>query len=207
MSLVGPYNPDPKIWSDGLYFNLHDGEPYRMGVEPGAIPCLGYGSILQSYRLHPEAKFLGPDGQPCGPDTRGVLQRMTVEGGTKWPLRKESNRRWAEGNDPSLIEDDEDDPTGKVFKRDGKRGYHHTTQPLPTEVREWLKGLPLKRVARELHIDRNILRKGRDGKPVARSTQNKLLLLFSIIRRGVSLPEALKAMRLKRGRADSLKMR
>lgn len=82
ISLVGPYNPDPKTWSDALYFNLHDGKPYRIGVEPGAIRCLYYGSILQSYRLHP-SKFLGPDGASCGPDTRGILRRMTVEGATK----------------------------------------------------------------------------------------------------------------------------
>jgi hypothetical protein len=197
LTLVGPYNTDPKTWSEALYFNLHDGKPYQIGAEPGMIPCLGYGSILQSYRLHPESKFLGPDGKPCGPDTRGVLQRMTVEGATKYPLRKESNRRWAEGNDLSLIEDDEDDPTGRVFERDGKTSYHHTKRPLPSEVREWLKTLPLKLVARELRIDRNSLRGGREGKPVARSTQNKLLLVFRMIKRGVGLTEALKAMKLK----------
>lgn len=52
-------------------------------------------------------------------------------------------------------------------------------------------------VPQELHIDRNILRKGRDGKPVARSTQNKLLILFRMIRRGISLADALKAMEVK----------
>jgi hypothetical protein len=122
---------------------------------------------------------------------------MTVEGGTKHPLRKESNRRWTEGNDLSLIEDDEDDVTGKVFKPVGKRDYHKTKQPLPADVRQWLETLPLKRVASELRIDRNSLRRGRDGQPVARSTQNKLSLLFRMMKRGVSLTEALKAMKLK----------
>jgi hypothetical protein len=197
-TLVGPYNPDPETWADATYFNLHDikPKPHQIGPGPGMIPCLGYGSILQSYRLHPESKFLGPNGAPCGPDTRGVLQRITVEGAIKWPLRKESNRRWAEGNDLSLIENDEDDPTGKAFNRDGSRGYHHTKQPLPTEVQEWLKTLPLKPVGRELNIDRNSLRAGRRGKPVALRTQNKLLMLFSLTKRGVSLSEAIKAMKL-----------
>jgi hypothetical protein len=122
---------------------------------------------------------------------------MTIEGAIKYPIRKESNRRWTEGNDLSLIEDDEDDATGKVFKPEGNQHYHKTKQPLPTEVREWLKTLPLKRVGRELHIDRNILRRGRDGKPVARATQNELLLLFRIMKRGLSLHEALKAMRFR----------
>jgi hypothetical protein len=64
------------------------------------------------------------------------------------------------------------------------------------EVREWLNSCPLKLLARELHIDRNSLRKGRDGQAVARSTQKKLLRLFRITKRGVSLPHALSAMRL-----------
>ena len=64
------------------------------------------------------------------------------------------------------------------------------------EVREWLKTCSLKLLARELHIDRNSLRKGRDGKAVARSTQKKLLRLFRITKRGVNLPQALSAMRL-----------
>jgi hypothetical protein len=121
---------------------------------------------------------------------------MSVEGCDKYPLRKESNRCWAEGSDLSLIEDDETDVTGKIFACEEKRSHHHTRRPLPTELREWLKTIPLKLVARELHIDRNSLRKGRDGKAVARSTQRKLLRLLLITKRGVSLPQALRAMRL-----------
>jgi hypothetical protein len=82
-----------------------------------------------------------------------------------------------------------------VFKPVGKRDYHKTKQPLPVEVREWLKTLSLKLIARELHIDRNSLRKARDGKAVARSTQKKLLRLFLMTKRGVSLPKAFKSMR------------
>jgi hypothetical protein len=196
LSLVGRYDPDPNAWSDAIYYNRRDGNPCHIGAEPGRVPYRSYGSILQSYRLHPESKFLAPDGTPCGSDTQGLLKRMSVEGCDKYPLRKESNRRWAEGSDLSLIEDDEADVTGKVFACEEKRRHHHTRRPLPTEVREWLKTTSLKSVAKELHIDRNSLRKGRDGKAVARSTQKKLLRLFCITKRGVSLPEALRAMRL-----------
>jgi hypothetical protein len=199
LSLVGRYDPDPNAWSDAVYYDRHDGTPYYIGAEPGRVPYRSYGSILQSYRLHPESKFLSPDGALCGQDTRGLLKRMTVEGCVKHPLRKESNRRWAEGNDLSLIEDGEDDVTGKVFTRSANPSYHRSKRPFPTEVREWLKTISLKPVARELHIDRNSLRKGRDGKAVARSTQKKLLRLFRMTKRGTSLPEALKAMRLVEG--------
>jgi hypothetical protein len=197
VSLVGKYDPDPKAWRDAIYYNRRNGKPCQIGAEAGRIVYRSYGSILQSYRLHPESKFLGPDGTPCTAETRGLLKRMTVDGGIKHPLRKESNRRWAEGNDLSLIEEDEDDVTGKVFKQVGKLDYHKTKQPLPIDVREWLEALPLKRIARELQIDRNSLRRGRDGEPVARSTQSKLLLLFRMMKRRVSLTEALRAIKLK----------
>jgi len=195
LSLVGRYDPDPNAWADAVYYNRRDGKPCHIGAEPGWVPYRSYGSILQSYRLHLESKFLA-HGTPCGSDTQGLLKRMSVEGQVKWPLRKESNRLWASGNDLSLIENDDDDVDSKVFAREEKRRHHHTRRPLPTELREWLKTIPLKSVARELHIDRNSLRKGRDGKAVARSTQKKLLRLFCITKRGVSLPEALRAMRL-----------
>jgi hypothetical protein len=202
ISLVGQYDPDPNAWGNAVYYNRHDGKPYHIGTEAGQVPYRSYGSILQSYRVHPESKFLAPDGTPCGPDSQGLLQRMTVEGGTKYPIRKESNRRWLEGNDLSLIEGDEDDATGKVFKPVGTADYHKTKQPLPTEVREWLKTLPLKRVGTALHIDRNSLRNARDGKPLGRTTRNKLLLLYRITKR-ITLDEALSAMEPRRGRAGS----
>ena len=196
ISLVGRYDPNPNTWADAVYYNRHDGRPCHIGAEPGQVPYRSYGSILQSYRLHPESKFLAPDGSPCGSDTQGLLKRMSVKGCDKHPLRKESNRRWAGGNDLSLIENDEGDVTGKVFAREEKRRHHHTRYPLAMEVREWLNSCPLKLLARELHIDRNSLRKGRDGQAIARSTQKKLLRLFRITKRGVSLPQALSAMRL-----------
>jgi hypothetical protein len=197
LSLVGRYDPEPKAWRDAIYYNRRDGKPCQIGAEPGRIPYRSYGSILQSYRLHPESKFLGPDETPCGSETRGLLKRMTVEGVIKQPLRKESNRRWVEGNDLSLIEDDEDDVTGKVFKPAGKLDYHKTKQSLPVDIREWLKALPLKPLARELSVDRNVLRRARDGKRVTHTIQSKLSQLFRMIKWGVSLTEALKAMRLK----------
>ena len=38
--------------------------------------------LLDSYQNHPEAKSLGPDGEPCGPETRG-LPRDVLESNPK----------------------------------------------------------------------------------------------------------------------------
>jgi hypothetical protein len=61
--------------------------------------------LMESYRNHPEAKSLGPNGNPCGSDTRGLLQRAHVI--ANWPpnyIGKESDRHWEEGEDLSLLD-------------------------------------------------------------------------------------------------------
>ena len=61
--------------------------------------------LLESYQNHPEAKSLGPDGMPCGPDTRGLLQPAHIV--ANWPpiyIGKESDRHWEEGEDTSLLD-------------------------------------------------------------------------------------------------------
>jgi hypothetical protein len=61
--------------------------------------------LLDSYQSHPEAKSLGPDGKPCGSETRGLLQRAHVI--ANWPpiyIGKESDKHWEEGEDLSLLE-------------------------------------------------------------------------------------------------------
>jgi hypothetical protein len=48
---------------------------------------------------HAEAKSLGPDGEPCKPDTRGLLGRSHIIAGKHRRIGKESDRRWEEGDD------------------------------------------------------------------------------------------------------------
>jgi len=61
--------------------------------------------LLDSYQNHPEAKSLGPDGVPCGPETRGLLKRAHII--ASWApvyIGKESDKHWEEGDDLSLLE-------------------------------------------------------------------------------------------------------
>ncbi len=55
--------------------------------------------LLYRYFYHPEAKSLGPDGEPCHPKTRGRLVRPHVIGGKHHRIGKEVDRRWEEGDD------------------------------------------------------------------------------------------------------------
>src|SRR5579864_7944391 len=69
-----------------------------------AVP-MNFFMLLQLYQNHPEAKSLGPNGNACEPDTRGLLQRAHII--ANLPLiyiGKESDKHWEEGEDLSLLE-------------------------------------------------------------------------------------------------------
>lgn len=70
---------------------------HTTGWQPTASDAVavlqGYADVLGQYRLHPEAKLLAPDGQPCGRATRGVLSRRPIDAaGTPALIGKEANR-------------------------------------------------------------------------------------------------------------------
>jgi hypothetical protein len=54
----------------------------------------------------PETKSLAPDGTPCTGATRGLLQRARITAGKLVPVGKETDRRWEQGDDPSMIDSD-----------------------------------------------------------------------------------------------------
>lgn len=76
---------------------------YRIN-DPNFHP-LTYGHMIEEYVRHPEAKSLGPDGNPCTPDTRGLLKRAQITAGRIRFIDKETSSMWAQGDDLSVISD------------------------------------------------------------------------------------------------------
>jgi hypothetical protein len=69
-----------------------------------AVP-MNFFTLLESYQHHAEAKSLGPNGEACKSDTRGLLKRAPIT--ANFPLiyiGKESDKHWEEGEDLSLVE-------------------------------------------------------------------------------------------------------
>jgi len=66
------------------------------------VKCCG--NILGSYREHPEAKFLGSDGEPCNKLTRGLLRRSEIVASQHRYIGKETCRKWEQGHGPSLVD-------------------------------------------------------------------------------------------------------
>jgi hypothetical protein len=85
--LIAPYEHDTRKLTELEWFdrNARSHEPLAIsnsrslefeGVE---IPVQAYRDYFNEYRLHPEAKALAPDGKPCHPGTRGLLQPPRVQ--------------------------------------------------------------------------------------------------------------------------------
>jgi hypothetical protein len=115
--------------------------------------------------------WIALDGQPCGRNTCGLLERRHVQIGRKILIRKESNRRWEHGNDLSMLsghELDQPDSTATEYVRleDSRKHKTHAVASMP--LREWLKRVPLDLVSYHANIDRHTLRSVRDAKPARR---------------------------------------
>jgi hypothetical protein len=84
--LVTRYEKDPSKWTRLRWINVYDpSHSYniRSGKAhstPGSTTVVvkTYRDVLADYRVHPEAKSLGPDGEPCDKQTVGLLSRRHV---------------------------------------------------------------------------------------------------------------------------------
>lgn len=95
--LVAPWNPDPRQWLKMVWIDRHSRGTFHITVSgfagaEGVARVKTIANVLADYRVHPEPKSLGPDGQPCGRATVGMLHRRPVTGITIDYVGKESNR-------------------------------------------------------------------------------------------------------------------
>jgi hypothetical protein len=80
--LITRFTKHSEEWLNAMYYNVRTGEECHITVgeskNPKVVPVKTYREILQQYLYNPESKFNGPDGKPCDPWTRGVLQRRHI---------------------------------------------------------------------------------------------------------------------------------
>jgi hypothetical protein len=107
-TLITPFTSERDEWIRSKCINIHDCKSpvYELTDEYDACKVLpkNFFVLLDSYQDHPEAKSLGPNGNPCEFDTRGLLQRAHIAAKSPFIyIGKESDRRWEEGEDWSLL--------------------------------------------------------------------------------------------------------
>ncbi len=98
--LITRFTKHSKEWLDATFYNVRTGKECRIRVgdgKNGRILVKSYRQILHQYLYHPECKFAGPDGRPCDPWTRGVLQRRHIIAGSFNYCGKEFKRKLEQG--------------------------------------------------------------------------------------------------------------
>jgi len=109
-AFITPYESDRKKWNSLEGVNLADGETYQISMQPSpnqdTVLPESFRILLRKYLGKPEVKSLAPDGTPCIGTTRGLLQRARITAGKLVPVGKETDRRWEQGEDPSMIDSD-----------------------------------------------------------------------------------------------------
>jgi hypothetical protein len=155
--------------------NVHDGKKYKMRnsrTSKGNIPYnvvfpSQFVHLVTQYKQHPEAKSLAPDGTPCKAETTGLLRRAHVMEGEIRYIGKETDRKWEEGGEISLLEFSatEYGRKGKVFASE--------------EVKTAIQKIGINKCARESGFDRkNFIRKLLRGIPVKPNSYNEFLRWF-----------------------------
>jgi hypothetical protein len=155
-AFITPYESDRKKWSSLKGVNLMNGEPYQISMQPtryqDKVVPESFRILLRKYLGKPEVKSLAPDGTPCTATTRGLLQRVRIKAGKLIPVGKETDRRWEQGEDPSMIDSDifiyerrtklviADPSERKRFAAIGWRRLARESKLSPTPVGNAIKG-------------------------------------------------------------------
>ncbi|HWO38826.1 MAG TPA: hypothetical protein VNO32_59380 [Candidatus Acidoferrum sp.] len=115
-------------------------------------------------RVIAEAKSLSPDGTPCTADTRGLLKRAHVSAGELRYIGKETDRKWEEGEEISVLE----------F---AATEYGRKSKVVANEdVKAKISSIGINKCARDSGFDRkNFIRKRIRDIPVKRNSYNEFV--------------------------------
>lgn len=101
-------------------------------------------------------KSLAPDGSPCTGTTKGILQRATINARKIVPVGKETDRRWEQSEDPSMIDSSVytyekltkmvviDAPERKRLKALGIRPLKRESKLSQAPIANAIRGIPIK---------------------------------------------------------------
>ena len=169
-SLVIPFSKNREKWLDTKARDTHTGQQYSISLlgtkgpttRSKRVEVKCYGNVLGAYREHPEAKFLGHDGNPCDSLTRGLLKRSHIVANCHRYIGKESSRRWEQGDDISMA-----DFTCAEYS-DGKVNADQ-------ETRKRIIQIGIRKVARLSGVSRETVGMIAKGQPVKPSTLSQLI--------------------------------
>ena len=162
LTLLTPFSKKREMWGKSMCVNTRDGKTYGLD-DLSRSDVITLGDVLYGYIQHPEIKSLGPDGEKCSAETRGLLQRIPIRGGLHHPIGKEISR-FDQGQD-EFIENIED----AIIRYDG--GRVAANESLKAEI----KKLGLRKTTKETGLDRKTVRAVLSGQKVKVSTLAKVV--------------------------------
>jgi hypothetical protein len=169
--LVTPFSSKQERWFGSKCVNIHSGKKYKMvdctkekNPPYNVVFPSQFARLLIEYQEHPEAKSLAPDGTVCEADTSGLLQRAHITAGEFRYVGKETDRKWEEGGDISILE----------FKA---TEYGRARRVVASEeVKNDIMIIGINKCARESRFDRkNFIRKLVRDIPVKRNSYNEFM--------------------------------
>jgi hypothetical protein len=178
LTLVTSYTSNRSDWLNSECVNIFDGETYHLPLKQKpkldkVIPRM-YGHVLYLYTKHPEAKSLAPDGSCCTCETRGLLQRLSLVAASRRYVGKETDRRWEQGEDLSLVE----------FKAVEYQGSKQVVAS--SEIKEQILKTGIRKLERETRASHHTIDKILKGESVRRRTLAKLVKQISLPSESVS---------------------
>lgn len=171
-SLVAPYTRDPGRWLKMPWINKYTGEEFRISTteitNPDVAVVKSFRDVFEEFFHHPEVKSAGPDGEPCGPQTVGLLQRRQIEVAHIYHVGKESNRL-DEVRKGAVANWDEIRETYETCEEDGLEAW----------VIPVLKRVPKDFISEETGITARTVARIRNGHRTPRDKNRRKLELFA----------------------------
>jgi hypothetical protein len=102
--LIALWEPDPTKWLELDFFDPTTASRHRLAVQrrtgsyrdwqkpAGSLFVESMRTYLEKHFTHPEPASLGPDGQPCGQETRGLLTPIPIQIEGQHLVGKETHR-------------------------------------------------------------------------------------------------------------------
>jgi hypothetical protein len=104
-------------------------------------------------------KSLAPDGRECAGSTQGLLRRASLGAGEIVPVGKETDRRWEQGEDPSLVD----------FKVHEFRKKSNMVVADASDRKTWKK-FGIRQIIRKSGLSQKIVYAVLEGNPIRKQT-------------------------------------
>lgn len=167
-ALIAPFTEDASRWYRIPWMNVHDGKWFYLAplAKKQSFEASPYtlDDVISLYHVHPESKSLAPDGTPCGWHTAGLLQRTSVRATGFDYIGKETDRKWEQEEDLSLLF-----PILPVYRPNESRRLLG-----PATLQNKIRTMSIREMARRAGLSTRTVRAARNGKRIRKWTALKL---------------------------------